>query len=172
MSILSTDPIGSGLIDVPTFRRTFRHHPAGVVVITLDAGNGPAGFTATSLTSLSADPPLVSFGINTRSSSWPHVRDGSTAVVHFLGAGHEAVARTFATSGIDRFAAADWDRLPTGEPVLAENAGWLRVRFQRQLPTGDSRLVVALVEEARIPDGDTTAAGSRLLYRDGAYHSL
>ncbi|GAA1517825.1 flavin reductase family protein [Nocardioides humi] len=151
------------------FRRAFRGHPAGVVVITLDAGNGPVGFTATSLASLSAEPPLVSFGINARSSSWPHVRDGRTAVVHFLDARHQPVAATFATSGIDRFAATAWRRLATGEPVLAEHAGWLRVRFRHQIPAGDSRLVIAHVEEARLAEAVTT---SPLLYHDGAYHSL
>src|ERR1700749_3703869 len=54
------------------FKQAFRNHPAGVVVVTVDAGHGPTGFTATSLTSLSLAPPLVSFRISTRTSSRPH----------------------------------------------------------------------------------------------------
>lgn len=51
-------------------RSVFRRHAAGVAVVTARGGAGPVGFTATSLTSVSADPPLVSFGISTGSSSW------------------------------------------------------------------------------------------------------
>ena len=78
------------------FRNVFRRHPAGVVVITLDAGHGPIGFTATSLSSLSLEPPLVSFGIDVGTSSWPHLSRASSAVVTFLGGHQEDVARTFA----------------------------------------------------------------------------
>lgn len=101
------------------FKQVFRRYPAGVVVVTADSGRGPVGFTATSLTSLSLDPPLVSYGIGVAASSWPHVEAAASTVVNFLGADQESLARTFATSGIDRFAAPTaWRRLPEGEPVL------------------------------------------------------
>ncbi|MFE7431305.1 flavin reductase family protein, partial [Streptomyces sp. NPDC057545] len=51
-------------------RSVFRRHAAGVAVITAAAGR-PVGFTATSLNSVAAEPPLVSFGVGTSSSSWP-----------------------------------------------------------------------------------------------------
>ncbi|WP_055589316.1 flavin reductase family protein [Peterkaempfera griseoplana] len=150
------------------FRQAFRQYPAGVVVITADAGRGPAGFTATSLSSLSLDPPLVSFGISSTASSWPHLQDAATAVVHLLGVGQEDLARRFATSGIDRFAAPTrWHRLPGGEPVLDEAPGRLRVRIENLVPAGDHRIVVARVEESWLPDGHQP-----LVYHDGAYREL
>lgn len=155
-------------IDPDRFKRIFRNHPAGVVVVTVDAGRGPAGFTATSLTSLSLTPPLVSFGIGATASSWPHVEDAAAAVVNFLSAEQEDVARRFATSGIDRFAAPTrWRRLPGGEPVLDGVSGWLRVGFEQVVPAGDHRIVIARVE-------DSWHDGGRgpLLFHDGAYHAL
>lgn len=150
------------------FRQLFRTHPAGVVVITLDAGRGPVGFTATSLTSVSANPPLVSFGIATRGSSWPHLRDAATAVVNLLGADHEPLARRFATSGIDRFAAPTrWRRLGTGEPVLEDARGWLRVRVVNLVAAGDHRLVLGRLEESYLSENHRP-----LLYHDGRYRSL
>ncbi|MDX2731754.1 flavin reductase family protein, partial [Streptomyces sp. PA03-2a] len=117
------------------FKQAFRRYPAGVVVITADAGHGPIGFTATSLASLSLDPPLVSFGIGTTTSSWPHIERADTAVVNFLGAEQRPLAKTFATSGIDRFAApTGWRRLPQGEPVLDGVAGWLRLEIEQTVP--------------------------------------
>ncbi|MGQ4336108.1 flavin reductase family protein, partial [Streptomyces hayashii] len=54
-------------------RSVFRRHAAGVAVITASGGTGPVGFTATSLSSVSAEPPMLSFGIGTGASSWPAV---------------------------------------------------------------------------------------------------
>ncbi|NUV70556.1 MULTISPECIES: flavin reductase family protein [unclassified Streptomyces] len=150
------------------FKQIFRRYPAGVVVVTADSGRGPVGFTATSLTSLSLDPQLVSYGIGTTTSSWPHVEVAASTVVNFLGADQEALARTFATSGIDRFAApTGWRRLPGGEPVLDGVAGWLRLETEQIVPAGDHRIVIARVTESWLDEGR-----SPLLFHDGSYHSL
>jgi flavin reductase (DIM6/NTAB) family NADH-FMN oxidoreductase RutF len=149
------------------FRQAFRRHPAGVVVVTVDAERGPAGFTATSLASVSAEPPLVSFGISSTSSSWPHLRDTRSVVVNFLGSRQEDIARRFATSGIDRFADTPWRRLPTGEPVIDGVPGWLRADVHSLIPVGDHHIVLAQVVEAHLGDQEPP-----LLYHDGQYHSL
>lgn len=150
------------------FKQVFRRYPAGVVVVTADSGRGPVGFTATSLTSLSLDPPLVSYGIGVAASSWPHVEAAASTVVNFLGADQESLARTFATSGIDRFAApTGWRRLPEGEPVLDGVAGWLRLETERIVPAGDHRIVIARVTESWLDE-----ERAPLLFHDGAYHSL
>ncbi|MGW3733670.1 flavin reductase family protein [Streptomyces sp. NPDC005148] len=150
------------------FKQAFRRYPAGVVVVTADAGHGPVGFTATSLASLSLDPPLVSFGIGTSTSSWPHIERADTAVVNFLGAEQRALATTFATSGIDRFAApTGWRRLPQGEPVLDGVAGWLRLEIEQTVSAGDHRIVIARVVDSWLDEGR-----SPLLFHNGTYHTL
>ncbi|MYV56734.1 flavin reductase family protein, partial [Streptomyces sp. SID3212] len=89
------------------FRSVFRRHAAGVAVITArggGAGGRPVGFTATSLNSVAAEPPLVSFGVATSSSSWPVIAEAEHLGVHILGDHQEELAATFARSGADRFA--------------------------------------------------------------------
>lgn len=165
---LAPAPRSSPNIAPDRFRQVFRRHPAGVVVITLDAGQGPVGFTATSLTSLSLNPPLVSFAIAAGASSWPHVTRAASVVVHFLGAEQEPLARRFASRGVDRFAAPTaWRRLPTGEPVLHHVAGWLRLGVEQIVPAGDHHIVIARALEARLDAGRDP-----LLFHDGVYHSL
>ncbi|GAA1762222.1 flavin reductase family protein [Luedemannella helvata] len=155
-------------LDSDAFRRAFRRHPAGVVVITAQGGAGPVGFTATSLSSLSLDPPLVSFGIAGTASTWPHLRAARSAVVNFLDAAQEPVARRFATSGVDRFAAPTrWRRLPTGEPVLDDVAGWLRLVPHALLPAGDHHIVVA-----RVVGSEQYRDRTPLIYLDGRYHTI
>ncbi|WP_405913674.1 flavin reductase family protein [Streptomyces sp. NBC_01020] len=150
------------------FRQVFRRYPAGVVAVTADSGRGPVGFTATSLTSLSLEPPLVSFGIAVTASSWPHIERATTAVINFLSSDQEPLARTFAKSGIDRFAApTQWRRLPGGEPVLGGVAGWLRLGVEQIVPAGDHRIVVARVEESWLDE-----SRGPLVFHDGNYLSL
>ena len=159
---------GSALSNAGLLRQAFRGHPAGVVVITVDAGARPAGFTATSIASVSAEPPMVSFSVASTSSSWPHIRDAGTAVINLLRADQEELARTFATSGIDRFAApTSWTRLPTGEPLLDGVAGWLRVRLAELITAGLARLLLGTVEEGGVESGD-----SPLVYHDGRFLHL
>ena len=168
MTVTVSRPTPSTPVDAALFRQAFRRHAAGVAVVTTDAGRGAAGVTVTSLASLSADPPLLSFSISATAPTWPHLRDSGTAVVHLLGAGHTELAQTFATSGIDRFGAPTrWRRLPTGEPVLDGAAAWLRISIEHRHPAGGSHLVIGRVEEVGL-----TGDRAPLLYHDGTYHVL
>ncbi|MFI6085234.1 flavin reductase family protein [Streptomyces sp. NPDC051217] len=167
MTLIVSSHITAGIAP-ERFKKAFRRYPAGVVVVTADAGHGPVGFTATSLTSLSLAPPLVSFGIALSGSSWPTIERASSAVVNFICAEQEPLARTFATSGADRFAAPTaWHRLPEGDPVLDDVAGWLRLSIQQIVPAGDHRIVVGRVEEAEHDESRRP-----LLFHDGRYVAL
>src|SRR5262245_60298465 len=88
-------------VDADLFRALLRRHAAAVVVITAP-GAPRAGFTAPSFTSVSLDPPLVSFCLANAASAWPAVHASDTVAVHVLSHEQEHIARTFATRGIDR----------------------------------------------------------------------
>lgn len=158
------------LIDAGLFRATFRNHAGGVVVITLDAGTGPVGFTATSLISVSLTPPLVSFAIGRTTSSWPHLREADSVVVNFLSHDQDDIATTFATSNIDRFAPPlAWQRLGTGEPVLTSSRRWLRCGIDQRIPVGDHELIVAEIVAA---GGAERPVESSLVYHGGRFHPV
>ena len=84
-------------------RSVFRRHPAGVAVVTARGRSGPVGFTATSLASVSAEPPMLSFGVSTGGSSWPAIAETEHVGVHLLGEHQQDLAATFARRGADRF---------------------------------------------------------------------
>ncbi|MBA8793030.1 flavin reductase (DIM6/NTAB) family NADH-FMN oxidoreductase RutF [Friedmanniella endophytica] len=159
----ATDPV----LDDVTFRAAFRRHPAGVAVITTVAGEEVVGFTATSVISVSAAPPMLAFSVAARSSSRPALDAAATVVVNFLGADQADVSARFATSGIDRFRDTAWHRLPTGEPVLDGVGGWIRARIEDRVPVGGSLLVVLTAL-----DGVVRPEASPLLYQDRGYHRV
>ena len=151
------------------FRALLRRHAAGVVVITAP-GIRPAGFTATSFTSVSLDPPLVSFCLDRKASSWPAVESADHVAVHVLTDRQEQVARTFATSGIDRFAPPTrWRTGPHDLPVLDGALAVLFCRIADRVPAGDHAIVLAEpFDGEHHPGGDDTP----LLYHMGEYLNL
>lgn len=149
-------------------RSVFRQHAAGVAVITAQGASGPVGFTATSLVSVSAEPPMLSFGIGTVASSWPAVSEAEHVGVHILGEHQLDLATTFARSGADRFGAGTrWFEGPEGVPVLDGTLAWLVCRVAARVPAGDHRIVLA---EAVL--GDPAGVGRPLLYHQGRFNAL
>ena len=161
------DDRSPSLVSPADFKAVFRHHPAGVAVVTFTRDGALYGFTATSVISVSADPPVLTFSIDSTSTSWPALAEVDTVVVNFLGAAQVDVSARFATRGIDRFAEGGWTLLPTGEPVLDGSPSWIRGRVLQRTPVGRSFLVSVLALEA-----DGSDASPRLVYHDRAYHAV
>jgi flavin reductase (DIM6/NTAB) family NADH-FMN oxidoreductase RutF len=154
------------------FKAAFRDHPAGVAVITADAGDGPVALTATSVTSVSAEPPLIAFSISAISSSTPTIRRAKTVVIHLLAADQLNIAKLGATSGIDRFADQSlWQVLPTGETYFPSARAWIRARVLEQMEAGGSSVLLVEALEAK-PMGDDAEAGDPLVYHNRAWHRL
>lgn len=148
-------------------RSVFRQHAAGVAVITAQ-GATPVGFTATSLSSVSAEPPMISFGIGTGASSWPVIAEAEHVGVHLLGEHQQDLAATFARSGADRFGAPTcWYEGPEGVPVLDGVLAWLVCRIVARVPAGDHRIVLA-----EVLLGDPSGGGRPLLYHQGRFNGL
>ncbi|CAM5320387.1 flavin-dependent reductase [Streptomyces avidinii] len=144
-----------------TLRRTLRRHAAGVTVITVP---GPAGFTATSFTSVSLNPPLVAFYLGLGASTAGAVRRADRFAVHLLGTGNTALAGQFASSGVDRFEGVRWTRNADGLPLLEDVPAWLTARVTLRQRIGDHLLVVGEVESGAVEE-DSPA----LVHHDGAY---
>ncbi|TDT32843.1 flavin reductase (DIM6/NTAB) family NADH-FMN oxidoreductase RutF [Naumannella halotolerans] len=153
-------------LDAETFKKVFRLHPAGVCVVAFDNDGEPAGFTATSVISVSADPAMLAFSIDSGSSNWPGLSRAETVAVSFLSAEQAEVSARFAARRTDRFTGGGWHRLPTGEPVIDGAAAWIRAAVASVAEAGRSRLVVLNALEA------WHTGRPPLLYRDRTYVRL
>lgn len=111
-------------------KAAFRLHASGVSVITLKSDSGkPLGFTATSVTSLGSNPPLLSFNVASGSSSYPSLTPGRTVAVHTLSAENLELAQRMAGPSEKRFESADWklvDDVPIFDCASAVVIGKIR----------------------------------------------
>lgn len=158
------------------FTAAFRNHAAGVSVITADDGSGPVALTATSVISVSADPPLLVFSVSARSSSAGTITSSDTVVVHLLEADQLELAQLGATSGVDRFAQRSaWSRLTTGEPVFHAAPVWIRGRIISRMDAGSSTVIAVHALQSNVA-GDAATANARdaepLVYHNRSWHRL
>lgn len=104
---------------VEALKNTFRHHASGVSIITMNDEEGnPVGFTATSMTSLGANPPLASFNVASGSSTWPALCKATWVAIHTLGEDNQALAAKMAADHTKRFIDDDWFLGNKGLPIF------------------------------------------------------
>jgi flavin reductase (DIM6/NTAB) family NADH-FMN oxidoreductase RutF len=160
----------TGSMNSDEFKKIFRHHAAGVAVVTADAGDGPVAMTVTSMFSISAEPPLFVFSASALSSSTPTLLRAETLVVHLLGSDQLWLGKLASTSGNDRFAdTAQWRRLETGEPMYVAARAWVRGRVVKRLDAGSATLFVIQALESFDSSTDQEAP---LVYHNRKWHAL
>ena len=162
---------GSGVsdpIDGREFRRVLGHYPTGVTVVTAACPTGPEGMTIGSFTSVSLDPPLVSFCPSRDSDSWIRMSGVGSFCVNVLGEGQAGLSTTFASKTGDRFEGLATRVVATGAPVIEGCLAWIDCRVEAVHAAGDHDIVVGRVVAlgaADPPDG----AGGPLVFLKGGY---
>ena len=152
------------------FKLAFGHQPAGVAIITATDENGaPAGFTASSLTSVSADPAIIAFSLKANSGSAAKIAAAPSFLVHMLDAENVTIAKNFATHDYPRFAdTSTWEFVSTGEPLVHCVRRVLRATPLSRVEAGPAIVFTAQVEEFVRNDCE----GTPLVYHSRNFHAL
>ena len=153
-------------LDIAHFKEVVGHYVTGVVVVSAATSDGPVGFTCQTFGSLSLDPVLVTFAARLESKSWPKVRTAKAVGINILSSEQEALARVFATSGIDKFDGVVWSPGPHGTPLLEGALAHLEGTIVAVTTHGDHEVVVVSVEHA------LSHLGTPLIYYRGGFGFL
>lgn len=157
--------------DAASFRQAFRHLAGGVSVITTGHGADRTGLTATSVSSLSAEPPTIMFGLNLSSSTFPALARNRSFGVNFLNATQKQVADRFAgrngEKGAARYADAEWTSGVTGSPLLIGALAALDCEVEEFIKRHSHAIVIGRVRHVRISSNDAA-----LVYWRGDYERL
>jgi flavin reductase (DIM6/NTAB) family NADH-FMN oxidoreductase RutF len=149
------------------FRDALGQFATGVAFVAAIPGGEPAGLVVNSLASVSLDPPLLAFCPARSSITWARMRRAGRFGISILGRRHQAFARRATPPGAERFTGIDWQRSPTGVPLLTDALAWLECELVAEHPAGDHWIVVGRVEDLRISEGSDT-----LVFFAGAFRAL
>lgn len=135
--------------DVPDqralLRSAFALFPTGVAAVCALGPGGPIGMAASSFTSVSLDPPLVSVCFDRTSTTWPALSAAPSIGVSVLGADHAELCRDLAARDRDRFAGVQWRPTPDGSVFLCGAPLWLDCRLAETVPAGDHEIALLRV---------------------------
>ena len=153
--------------DPARLRRVFGAFPTGVTALAALIDGQPVGIAASSFTSVSLDPPLVSVCIAHTSTTWPLLRHAPRYGVSVLSAEQAHAGRQLAAPDGDRFAQLRW-RATVDGAVLIEAAGaWLECSIHQQLRAGDHDIVLL-----RVHDLDSDTAITPLVFHASQFRRL
>jgi 3-hydroxy-9,10-secoandrosta-1,3,5(10)-triene-9,17-dione monooxygenase reductase component len=129
------------------FRTVMGTFATGVTIITALDDASPLGFTCQTFTSLSLDPPLISFAVSRESGSRPRILAAGRFCVNILAFDQRGLCSRFATPGVDRFEGVSWWHSPGGSPILDGVLAWVDCAVEAEYPAGDHTIVIGRVED-------------------------
>lgn len=140
------------MVDPATFRDVMAQWPSGVTIVTtLDADGVRKGMTASSFSSVSLTPPLVSVCLVKTLYTHQLISDSGIFGVNVLAKDNMEVARRFAgmVKGVeDRFEGESWTVAETGASLLESALGWVDCRVVHEYDGGDHTIFVGEVVAA------------------------
>lgn len=150
------------------WRSVLGEYPTGVSIISaLDDSGTPQGLVVGTFSSVSLNPPLVSFMPMNTSRSYTAIAKASRFRVSVLGAGHEALCRAFASAPPEqRFEHGEWVRDEDGLPRLRDAVAWFDCDRWQTIPAGDHDIVLGLVDDLGFGED---SPGMPMLFFKGGY---
>lgn len=151
------------------FRTSMRRLAAGTSAITVRNGEQLDGLTATSVTSLSMEPPSLLVSVRAASRIMQLLRREKRFTVHILGENqsHEANAFAGRLGSESRASLVGWDHPAETQQRLAGATCHIDCKVARFIPVFSHVLIVGVVESVEVSGNDRP-----LVYFDGAFHSL
>jgi flavin reductase (DIM6/NTAB) family NADH-FMN oxidoreductase RutF len=151
------------------FRDAMARLASGVVVVSARSREGFRGLTASTLVSVSADPPLVLVGLERESATRAAVVEARRFGVSVLTRAQEFLAERFA----GRAPAVDvsWKDIPHrlgggGVPLIEGCAAWLECDLLQVHPAGDHDVCIGAVTSA------VMGAGNPLILWDRTFWTI
>jgi len=142
----------------------------GIYVVTMGKGQEGNALTASWVTQVSSEPPMVVVAIKNSHQSAKLMSQLDSVAVNILPLGEEAVAKTYygpAESGYRKLAAAPVKDSPgTKSPIIPGSVGFLDCRIVKRVPAGNHTVFFGEVLAAELENDVTvmSSTNSKLRY--------
>jgi flavin reductase (DIM6/NTAB) family NADH-FMN oxidoreductase RutF/DNA-binding IclR family transcriptional regulator len=151
-------------VDPAHYREVMGHYPTGVAVVTGMVDGEPVGMVVGTFSSVSMDPPLVTFMPQTTSRTWARLAGADAWCINVLAHDQLALCRTMAIPGDDKFASVAWRPSPLGAPALDDAVAQVHCRPHSSIEAGDHIIVLCAVAAM-----DVSRPVTPLLFFQGGY---
>lgn len=153
------------------FREAMSRLGAAVHVITTKGATGRCGFTASSVCSVTDEPPTVLVCLNRSSSVHQMFKDNGIFCINTLAAADEEISNMFAGfTGVemaDRFTSRDWMELATGSPAMRDALVSIDCKISSIAEVGTHSVMFGAVQAIHFGED-----GEALMYLRRSYHKL
>jgi flavin reductase (DIM6/NTAB) family NADH-FMN oxidoreductase RutF len=141
------------LADPEIFRHVMGHFASGVTIITARHAGIDYGLTASAVSSVSLDPPMLLVCINKMTSTHKAIIQAQVFAVNILRESQSAVARQFATSHVDKFHGMRVSYGVLGAPLLNDTLAAIQCRVVEEVAGGTHSVFLAEVLSAQAAVG-------------------
>lgn len=150
-------------LDPQSYREFFGQLPTGVTAIVAASADGPVGLVVGTFSSVSLNPPLVSFMVTRGSRSWAAVRAEGRFTANILASDQRRLSQTLSGWSPAKFRNVAFAE---GKPsVILGSLAWADCAVEREVEAGDHLIVLAT------PDELTVVRQARpLIFFQRAYH--
>jgi flavin reductase (DIM6/NTAB) family NADH-FMN oxidoreductase RutF len=130
-------------------RRAFGCFPSGVTAVCALIDGVPVGMAASSFTSVSVSPPLVSVCIQNTSSTWLKLRRRPRLGLSVLSEGQDDTCVRLSSKEGDRFADVGWEVGPGYSVFIRDSSAWLDCSLDQEVRAGDHTIALLKINGLR-----------------------
>ena len=153
-------------LDPELFLSAMSRYASGVTLVTTTVDGEKWGFTASSFSSVSADPPLVLVCLDKGARSFRAFQKATHYAIHLLSADQSDIAMHFARKSEDKFSGLDTTSSRNQAPILSGFLTLLHCRSEQVIDAGDHIVMIGRVEEVEL------GLGEPLVYFDRSFGSV
>lgn len=170
MSAETADAQPMARVNEDHFKKGMRRLLSGVCLVTAEWQGEWVGMIATSVTSVTMEPPSLLVCVDQSASSHAPLSASGAFCVNILGRDAHPVADRF-VSGVERsrrFQEGEWRALTTGAPSLAGALAAFDCVVRKQIPFGTHTIFLGEIVNLNLDEIDPDP----LLYLEGGFRSL
>jgi flavin reductase (DIM6/NTAB) family NADH-FMN oxidoreductase RutF len=150
------------------FRNVMSNYPTGVAVVTGKAEDGEVmALVVGTFSSVSIDPPLVSFMPMKTSRTFERMRRCESLCINIFGGEQEDAMMKIAKRRENKLDGIEWYPSPSGDPILNKCIGWIDTSISEIVEAGDHWIVLCHVHDLEV-----TNPVPPLLFFQGGYGSF
>lgn len=156
-------------VEPKDFKHGMRRLASGVTIVTTSYRGDMFGLASTSVSSVSAEPPVLLVCVNRTASSHDPIAQSGRFCVNLLRRGDDELAGRFGRpeNRLSRFVGRDWQTLVTGAPALVGCLASFDCAVVNELSAHSHTVFFGRVAAIRTWSEDIDP----LLYWDGAYRT-